>query len=79
MLRSPLKRHGRCCGLVSWRISTFAPAPLVHSQLVDYVNYVRDYDDSFRHPTAGSAKIVTVWREVYHVSGATGLVAGTER
>ena len=38
---------------------------------VDYVNYVRDYDENFGHPLDGSSKIVSNWREVYRVSRAT--------
>ena len=38
---------------------------------MDYVNYVRDYDEDFGHPQNGSAKIVSSWREVYQLSMAT--------
>jgi hypothetical protein len=44
---------------------------IVCPEAVDYVNYIRDYDESFAHPPAGSAAIVAAWREVYRVSGAT--------
>ena len=38
---------------------------------MDYVNYIREYDEKFSHPLAGSARIVSAWREVYRVSTAT--------
>ena len=44
---------------------------IVCPELVDYVNYVRDYDESFSHPAAGSARIVAVWREAYRISKAS--------
>lgn len=44
---------------------------IVCPELVDYVNYIRDYDENFGHPASGSAQIVAVWREAYRVSTAT--------
>lgn len=38
---------------------------------VDYVNYIRDYDENFAHPTVGSSQIVSSWRELYSVAQAT--------
>ena len=44
---------------------------IVCPELVDYVNYVRDYDETFGHPAAGSATIVAAWRDAYRVAMAT--------
>ena len=43
---------------------------IICPELVDYVNYIRDYDSDFNHPAGGSATIVSVWREAYRVSKA---------
>ena len=43
---------------------------IVCPELVDYVNYIRDYDSNFDHPAGGSALIFAAWREMYRVSNA---------
>ena len=44
---------------------------IVCPELIDYVNYIREYDEGFGHPRSGSARIVSTWRQVYRESGAT--------
>ena len=39
-------------------------------ELVDYLNYIREYDETFAHPPGGSATIVATWRSVYQESTA---------
>ena len=43
---------------------------IVCPELVDYVNYIREYDAEFGHPASGSAQIVSMWRQLYGASGA---------
>ena len=43
---------------------------IVCPELVDYVNYIREYDAEFGHPASGSAQIVSMWRRLYGASGA---------
>lgn len=44
---------------------------IVCPEMVEYLNYVRDYDEAFDRPAGGSAAIVNVWREAYRESTAT--------
>ena len=39
-------------------------------QLIDWLNFVRPFDDSFRHNAAGDAVVLSHWHRVYDVSGA---------
>eukprot|EP00966_Prymnesium_polylepis_P219172 5071446-Prymnesium_polylepis.1 len=44
---------------------------IVCPEAVDYVNYIRPYDDQFEHPKGGGATVVSVWRKAYSLSTAT--------
>ena len=44
---------------------------IVCPEAVDYVNYIRPYDDQFEHPKGGGATVVAVWRKAYSLSTAT--------
>jgi thioredoxin reductase len=44
---------------------------LICPEMIDYVNYIRSYDDNFAHPARGSAEIVLSWQAAYADSSAT--------
>jgi hypothetical protein len=44
---------------------------IVCPEIIDYVNYIREYDESLHHFQDGSARLVAVWREAYRESSAT--------
>lgn len=44
---------------------------IVCPEAVDYVNYIRPYDEQFEHPKGGGATVVSVWRKAYSLSTAT--------
>ena len=43
---------------------------VVSPQVIDYINFVRPWDDAFAHPRQGSAMVLDLWRSVYAKSGA---------
>ena len=44
---------------------------VVCPEAVDYVNYIRPYNDHFQHPQGGGATVVNAWRKAYRMSSAT--------
>ena len=63
-MRSALEHHVKHLSFLCRRHGLVCP------EVVDYVNYIRPYDDEFKHPASGSAVTVGVWRQVYGISGA---------
>jgi hypothetical protein len=63
-MRTSLERNAAYVTILCRRRGTVCP------QLIDWLNFVRPFDDSFRHNAAGDAVVLSHWHRVYDVSGA---------
>jgi len=63
-MRTSLERRSGHVSILCRRRGTICP------QIVDWVNFIRPYDDEFKHDAAGDAVVLSHWHRVYDISGA---------
>ena len=63
-MRTSFERRASHIHVLCRRRGTVCP------QLVDWVNFVRPFDDEFKHDGAGDAVVLTHWHRAYDASGA---------
>jgi len=63
--RTALESGAAHVTVVARRLGTICP------KMIDYLNFVKPWDEAYRHDTATNVKQMTQWRKVYKESGAT--------
>lgn len=64
-VRTALEAGAAHVTVVARRMGTICP------KMIDYLNFVKPWDEQYRHETSTNVKQMTCWRKVYKQSGAT--------
>mmetsp|Transcript_11574 Transcript_11574/g.19735 ORF Transcript_11574/g.19735 Transcript_11574/m.19735 type:complete len:538 (+) Transcript_11574:1-1614(+) len=64
-VRTALEAGAAHVTVVARRLGTVCP------KMIDYLNFVKPWDDQYRHETATNVKQLKCWRKMYSLAGAT--------